>query len=564
VDALNRNPLRAALLSYLGMALLLTWPMPLHPIDTVPGHPKASVGCHLWVLWWAQRDMSDLHSDLLFHPYGADVVQLYGSDLLSPLLLGVLPLPPSLLYNFWILFLLVFSGFGTFLLGRQLGFSLGGALVSGTVMLAAPFFQHELFNGTSELLAAGFLPWYALLLTRVLESPSPRRGLELGALTGLAVLASVYNAFFILLITLCFLVHRLGRDAAPIFHREMRQALLRAFLGGAPSLAFLGWLHLRHGAAETLNRREMRLSRESLPDSYADLLDWFDPSAVQVPVKLSLLNGEIFDYWTTCTVFLGFVPMGLAIFCWYRNRKEKEDSPARSQSMAPYVLMLFSAALIALGPYLRIGGEEVRIMGHPIAMPMMTLVYLFPPMALTALHAYRYAAVAILGLSVLAGRTLRSPWWAGVVLVETLLFSPVPLGTTTAIPRSSVIERLSELPAGAVLFAPLARENLHDISRALLSQTIHGKPIQDGGIHRRTSKDSLQLFVDNPLVYAMGGRSGPDLIPLIEGAKGLAMLREQGYSYVLVPSAEEPVVDYFISLLGPTELRDERWTLWTM
>ena len=562
MDALRRRPVAAALLAYLSMALVLTWPMPLHPVATVPGHPKASVGCHLWVLWWAQRDLGDLHSELLFHPYGADVVQLYGSDLLSPLLLSVLPLPPSLLYNGWILFLMVMGGFGTFLLGKRLGFAFRGALLSGTVMLAAPFFQHELFNGTSELLAAGFLPWYVLALLRLLADPGPRRGVELGVIAGLSVLASVYNAFFILLVTLCFLVHRLVADSAPVFSAPLRSALLRTFLGGAPFLGLLSWLHLRHGAVETLNRREMRLSRESLPDSYADLLDWLDPSAVQLPVKMSLLNGEVFDYWTTCTVFLGFVPVGLALYCWLGVRGEERE--ARPRGMAPFVLMLLAGVVLALGPFLRAGGEELRILGRPLPLPMLTLVYLFPPMALTALHAYRYAAVAILGLSVLAGRAVRSPWWAGVVFVETLLFSPVPLGTTTEVPRSPVIERLSELPEGAVLFAPLARENLHHVSRALLSQTIHGKPIQDGGIHRRTSKDSLQLFVDNPLVYAMGGRSGPDFIPLVEGAKGLALLRDAGYSYVLVPSEEEPVVDYFNSLLGAAEHRDESWTLWTM
>ena len=96
---------------FLLLALILTFPMCLHPIDTVVGHEQASVGCHVWVIWWARQSL-ELHTPLIFFPYGADVVQLYGSDLLSPLLFSVVSLPPSLLYNLWVLFLLTIGALG--------------------------------------------------------------------------------------------------------------------------------------------------------------------------------------------------------------------------------------------------------------------------------------------------------------------------------------------------------------------------------------------------------------------------------------------------------------------
>ena len=69
---------------FLALALVLTWPMVADPFSTVPGHPEASVGCHLWVIWWAQHHLGVLETDLLSFPYGADVVQLYCSELARP------------------------------------------------------------------------------------------------------------------------------------------------------------------------------------------------------------------------------------------------------------------------------------------------------------------------------------------------------------------------------------------------------------------------------------------------------------------------------------------------
>ena len=125
---------------YLLLALLLTFPMCLHPIDTVVGHDHASVGCHVWVLWWARQSL-DLHTPLIFFPYGADVVQLYGSDLLSPLLFSVVSLPPSLLYNCWILLLLIIGALGVRQILLFLQTTSWIAIAGGWIWMCSPFLQ---------------------------------------------------------------------------------------------------------------------------------------------------------------------------------------------------------------------------------------------------------------------------------------------------------------------------------------------------------------------------------------------------------------------------------------
>ena len=51
------------------------------------------------VLWWAPQGLSHIETDLIFYPYGGDVMKLYGSDVLSPL--SWIPFP-VFLYNIWV------------------------------------------------------------------------------------------------------------------------------------------------------------------------------------------------------------------------------------------------------------------------------------------------------------------------------------------------------------------------------------------------------------------------------------------------------------------------------
>ena len=82
----------------------------LHPIDTVVGHEQASVGCHVWVIWWARQSL-ELHTPLIF--FFLTEPMLSNSMVLIYSVLYSFPwslLPPSLLYNLWVLFLLVTIG----------------------------------------------------------------------------------------------------------------------------------------------------------------------------------------------------------------------------------------------------------------------------------------------------------------------------------------------------------------------------------------------------------------------------------------------------------------------
>ncbi len=544
---------------FLFLALLVTWPAVLSPVEQVVGHAQTSTGSHVWVLWWAQNHLSEVQTDLIFFPHGADVIQLYGSDLLSPVILGRLPLPPTTLHNLWAWVLLTMGGWGAFLLCRYRGTGSWGALLGGTIFTTAPFFQHELLNGTTEIVAAAALPWLAWALLAVLDRPTPLRGAAVGLVTGLAVLASAYNFFFSVLLGLCVLVWRIATAKEPIFTMALARAAACAAAVAAVFAAPLAWLQLAHGAKEVYTRREDWMNPElALPDSYASLLDWVDPRAASIPFDMVYPGEVIFEYWTTKTVYLGLVALALVVVAFARRRGD-----------GLFLGVLLTGMLVAMGAWLRLDTEPIMVAGHAIGLPSQLLAKAFPPFVVTAVHSYRYASLAVLGLAVLAAWGLRR-WQlvlpvVALVIVDAVIFSPVPWpAATTERPGGPVLEQLAAAPDGAVLVAPIEGEHLGDLSLSLILQTVHGKPFQDGGIHRRAGADATLLFEGNQAVEGLAAFGGPALPGPDARATCFEHLRAVGYRYVLVRASSHDVLQWVYGELGNPSAKDEAWVLWEL
>ncbi len=546
------------------LAVLLVWPMPLDPTGTVVGLPEATAPCHVWVLWWAREHLGDPLTDLIFYPHGADVVTLYGSDVLSPLLFSQLPLSPVLAYNLWATALLVLGGLGAAWMARGLGATWMGAMAGATVFEAAPFFQHELLNGTTEMLAAACLPWFAGVLWRLLDRPSLPLGVALGLVTALGVLSSAYNAFFLVTVGLVIFLHRVSTTPG----RVLTPAVWRAGLTGVgvalPLLAPLLWLQAGHGAAQTLARREdWRTTDPPLPDSFASLSDWLDPRAADIPGLHEMPGGELFEYWTTCTLFVGFTAAGLGLAALWLRRRDRIDG-GHGRVATPFALLLLLGVLLAAGPVPRWDGEVVTVLGLRPSMPAVLVSDLFSPFDLTALHAYRYAAVALTGLAALVSLTVRKLPWGLLIAVEALALTPVPWpARTTPVPESFVLNGIAAGDQGAVFVAPTRKEDLHDLGRALLAQTRHGRPIQDGGIHRRAGPGATKLFEDIVTVDYLA-RQPPRLVGPSQLKLDLSRLHQAGYGWVLVPASEAEVDNWLAGVLGPPPLADDHWRAWPL
>ena len=546
-----------SLLAYIALVLVLTYPMILSPTQVVVGHEYASVACHIWVLWWAREHLGELDTDLIFYPHGADVVQLYGSDILSPPLLAQLPFSLPLLYNGWVLLLLLIGAMGARRLALYFELPPRSAFIAGVFFCSAPFFQHEMLNGTSELLSTGLLPWYGWLFLSMLDSPTREKALGIGLIAGVLLCLSAYNPFFMLLLSLVFLIFRLIRSSAPVLTREVWRKSAWAVLIFSPFLIGAGFLQLLHGAGETFSRRTSWLDKGlALPDSYVGVTDWFDPRETDLPAMLSFPNGDSFAYWTTCTVYIGWIAIFGIIWGW---------RPAKHGALRMMQWLLIISMLIAMGPYLRIENELVSFFGFTIHLPAYTIGYLFPLFAITAMHAYRYSALVVLSSSILAAQRLRSLGWVVLILLEILLIAPQPYPSPiTQMPNSEVLEYLARQPEGAVFTYPIKREELRDLGRVLLAQTVHGKPIHDGGIHGRAGFEATQLFRDNFVVDQLSARMNIEYPTKTEATIGFQDLYAQGYRYILCAVEETEALEWGIEVLGTPLKQDQEWALWSV
>ena len=79
--------------------------------------------------------------------------------------------------------------------------------------MTGAFFHHEILNGTAEIVAAATVVWYLIYLRAILDKPMLRTGLILGVWAGVATALSAYNPFFLMVVTLCELLHRATKDS---------------------------------------------------------------------------------------------------------------------------------------------------------------------------------------------------------------------------------------------------------------------------------------------------------------------------------------------------------------
>ncbi len=531
-------------LRLLVIAVVITWPAAR--LDALVGHERCTAGCHAWVIWAAEAQLlggQDVGS-LLFHPHGADLIRLYGSDLLGPLLLAPLVgvLGPWALVNLWVVLMVWANGLAAYALGRGLGLERGAATVLGTAFAAAPFFAHEAFNGTTELLAAWPLPLFALAWLRLLEAPSWRLGIGAGVVFGVGGLLSVYTPFFLLLIVGVSLGWWGTTRLEPLLERGRVLAMGVAGVVASSLLAPVGLLHLFHGAGALHSRRVgWSASEAPLPDAAADLQNFLFSGISEPPRVIVQGDGNLYDYWTLGTVTVGFLILGLAVLGWWRSSRR-----------GVWPALLIASLLVSLGPWLVAGGELLRIAGSPIPGPALLLERLMPLWGVVSLHPYRFAALTALALAVLAG--LGAAWlldWLGarhrygrlvgvpllcvLIVAEGFLHRPGHWALpTTAPPDSASLDWLAEQERGGVLLLPFVADEIGDVCHGLFLQTVHGQPWSDGAMHFRAERSSLALYDDNAMLGTLAEPMGQPLPTPEVAVPGWADLGEAGIRYVLL------------------------------
>jgi hypothetical protein len=552
--------------AYTTLALILTFPLVVHPASRLPG--GGDTWLYYWNIWWLDQSILGAHVNpffcpLLHHPYGAS---LYFHTL--NLLPSVLALPVAALsslalaYNLIVWVGFVLAGIAADALARDLlragaprlltPAERWAAFVAGCAFsFSAYHFAHLL--GHLDMMATFWLPWFALALSRAARDGRPARVLLAAVVLAGTALTSWYYALIELVFASLLVAHRLLRNPSARGRVLARVGAILA-LGAllvSPLLVPMLVLGRTTGRVPDPWGDMLRFS--------ADLLAFVTPSFLHplwghrvAPFQeLLARNGNVVE---SSSAYLGLVALLLALYGLMcdRVRSPGVEGGDSAPGARFWWLVLVVFGCLALGPVLHIGGRPATVADHEVWLPYSLFARL--PYGDIPRSLARFAVMTTLAVSLLAalgvrralegaGTTRRA--WIGIGLVALVLFdnAAVPL-PTSAVRVPAAYRWLGAQPAaptttpparGALVEVPIPDDPFRYPPR-MLYQTVHERPVFGGYLARAlppipfpaipgfAQLASLSAGVDDVVAY-----EAATLGPL-----SLAVLESYGAEFVVI------------------------------
>ncbi|MGD9374376.1 MAG: hypothetical protein PVJ23_01220 [Anaerolineae bacterium] len=506
-------------------SMLMTWPLVLQLGSHMPT-PDSDVFNVYWGNWWVRHALGSgsnpYFTDHLIYPIGFNLVSFAFSPVLALLWIPLSWVLPALVaYNVLFLLTIVLACLAMDQLVRYLTGNGWAALVAGLTFGLAPALVAE--RATHLNLAALFwIPWAALLLTRLLRESRRRDAVLLGLVVSLAFYTRLQVGVLVVLFCGVYVVGLALLEA----RQWSKGALLK--LGGAALLTvliltpllFLIWQSLQQPGGEEL----LRVGADAMQ---TDLLAYVLPPQ-QHPLFGSWTAGTYASfavnnqYWA----YFGLVPLALVLLVVI----------VRPRQALPWLLTALFFFVLALGPILRFNGSlypEIKL-PYGLASDFFSLIgFNWPNRFNLGLMA---AASVLVGLACayLATRFHRS-WLlavpAALILVEYVV---VPQRTIFAPPDSEFYHHIAaDGEEYALVDLPLTRSD-GEVHRYF--QTIHTKPIVGGWDHR-VPRSAYEFMLANPFLaawlvddFANGPGDRPD--------QALADLAAAGVRYLVVHKSQ--------------------------
>ncbi len=491
---------RWALGIFVLLTIALSWPLPLHIFDFVPGVAQWAFdeSTFVWNIWYFKHALIDnlstpLHSDLIYYPLGMDLI-LYTYNFFNALLAQPLHLAVGLVFssNATVLFSTALSGYGAFLLTRYL--LLNSRYFTGRADLPIPNTPYPIFLsallagvlyafasnraiyatlGHYDMVTTQWIPFYALTLLQALDdrrSPAARRrsAVLAGVFFAFNGLAEMITALFLAIFTVIVVLVTLfstqrRRDAAAqsadrsppasrfafLALRNTQYLIANIFLLGV--VAFLLWSPALLPILRQFLTADFSLKGwgEAIPLS-TDLWGWFTPTVVHPlfggdlvaelrRVQLRALEGSgVTGFRDINTVFVGWVSGALALLGLFVYR-----SRVRIWAWTALTFGLFT-----LGPFLQINGQyRFNLDGVETSFPLPYALLHYLPIIAANRAPNRNSVVLMLAVAVLAAY--------GVYWVLGIGYSWLRRGrTNTQYPIPNII--FATFIIGAILFEHLA------------------------------------------------------------------------------------------------------------
>jgi hypothetical protein len=523
------------LLGYVLLTLLMTYPVVDRLTRRLVGD-GGDVWVHFWNNWWVgqalARGISPYYADMLFHPSGASMVyhnfgwlNIAGALALKPLV------GPVVAYNVVFLLNIALCGYAMYDLARYLLKRRCGAFIAGLVHAFWPYrFIHI---DHPNLICTQWSVWFLLYLIRTVRE-GRRRDVLLAALF-LTLTAFARLQLFVLTLfpAAIYLLYSLFAE------RECwnRQAIGRLALIGVLTMIVLAYPLFPLVREQFIGDYPDDVFIDEQIENQTDLLAYILPNTNH-PLRKRYLP----DILPTHVAFVGYTALALAVYGAVRAGRRGRL----------WLLIAAFSFIMALGPYLRLGGKVYA----RIPLPYQLLGWSFPVRILRNPH--RFNILLAVPVAVLAGHglsALSKPVWrarlmpllaAGLVLFE-YLRTPLP---TAKLSYSPFYDQLAATPERFALYdLPMGFSGPAKFYMYL--QTIHGKPIVEGKMARPAR--TINAFIDaEPFTRHLREKNNIDM-ELTAVSRHLAYLADADVRYLVMHRDRQIKGSY---------LSPERWAAW--
>jgi hypothetical protein len=390
-------------------------------------------------------------------------------------------------YNLLTILSFVISGVGAYLLGKELTGSKAAALLSG-VAIAFCSYRFGQYAGHFQLLGTGWIPLLFYFTERAFKTMRIRDGAFAGLMLALTALTAWYYAYMVGLLFVVYLAVRLWS-----IRREIRlRVLIPPAIAG---VAVAALLTLPVALPQLLLYRggELRHSAKAADSASAAPLDYLIPNPQHPIWGEPAIEMHQYENFLDSTLYLGFLPLGIALFGWLLMRRHKMRPPGIRPLWRAWLVLGLSAFTLSLGLTLHDlrGQYQLPLAGGSVVLPMPgQLLYDYLPL-FSSMRAYaRFGVIVALAIVVL----MALGWWvflqsarfrrhapllatgALVLLLADLWSAPYVWGWSRVEPTETA-RFIAAQPPGLVMQMPLESSQS---GPALWQEVYYGKPIAYG------------------------------------------------------------------------------------
>jgi hypothetical protein len=541
-------------LQSIALAVVLTWPMPMHPALAAIGGAQTDTPKHLWTLWWMRQEMWHGTPGLLTTWVNwPDGMPLFPIEPLDGLFAVLLPLPPTLLSNGLAFVHVVLLGVCAAWLGECVVGTRIGAHVAGALAMGASFTGFTLQVGVGELRQTWWIPLGLACLVRARETLQWRWFLALaGALAG-ASLSCFYHGLFLGTAVAVWALATLLPD---------RRLLLGYSVAAGLAIAVV--LPVVKGFAATYGK-------DSAPtvifDAQGSVVESYRGAAMNVdqlltprmlspgPVDARALRYDGGRYLGWGALVLGVIGVAAA--------------PRRA---GPWVGVLAVSVVLSLGTVLWWHGNRVLVGGKQLALPLAwlndALRHVGEPINFPA----RYIAPGMIALAVLGALATRWRWTAVLVPLALLDAGANDLvrwpRSTCALPTLAPLGSNAGTGAVADLTA-MANQDAQTRNLDIAAQLAIGRPFGGVPIERLSAwADSGDRWLQAlPLARAVSWVTQEPVDPAADWRDDLWLLRDRGFDRLLVTfpgDSPDGRADALLTRLCGPPVRADHAAMWTV